>query len=488
MFMKDNRKKILMILLVILIGQPLGLSASQIGSELLEISEIETVDGEEQSATSAHKTIDREIISEESESTVKSNSSSEEINSSETLQKSNQEKPTISGVNDKTVNYGSKFDALSGVTARDENDQNITAMIEISGDKVNTKNGGGKYQLTYTVTDPTNPNLVTQVKRTITVGTTKEYFTSSGIYTCDYYKGTHREKTIFYYGKKCDEKRVKEEIFYHANGKMKSRKRFNESMGQTSYETWASNGNRTITKKYNGKGFKTTEYRFHPNGKIEAKLTYYQKGISKYQKNDYNTEGKLIKESRYYRSNKVQYRKEFFTNGKIKKASYYNTKSQYTSVIKWNSRGVRTSTKEYNGKGFKTSEYTYHPNGKIKARYTYYKTGAAMYTRVDYNQKGEKTAYTKYDRKKNKLLKNTYFKNGKVSKSYQEHIAKNGVKTGITEQWYYSSGKLKKVDARTFPTYYSQYTPYYKKFSCPAYNGNMYKHGCIMNSMSMFYL
>lgn len=183
----------------------------------------------------------------------------------------------------------------------------------------------------------------------------------------------------------------------------------------------------------------------------------------------------------------MQYRKEFFTNGKIKKASYYNTKSQYTSVIKWNSRGVRTSTKEYNGKGFKTSEYTYHPNGKIKARYTYYKTGAAMYTRVDYNQKGEKTAYTKYDRKKNKLLKNTYFKNGKVSKSYQEHIAKNGVKTGITEQWYYSSGKLKKVDARTFPTYYSQYTPYYKKFSCPAYNGNMYKHGCIMNSMSMFY-
>ena len=60
-------------------------------------------------------------------------------------------KPIISGANNKTIYIGASFNPLSGVTAKDNVDGNITKKIKVSG-KVNTKKAG-TYKLTYSVTD-----------------------------------------------------------------------------------------------------------------------------------------------------------------------------------------------------------------------------------------------------------------------------------------------------------------------------------------------
>ena len=68
--------------------------------------------------------------------------------------------PTISGVADQTIEAGSEFDALAGVTANDAEDGDITSLITVSSmPSLSFSNGkaipenAGDYELTYSVTD-----------------------------------------------------------------------------------------------------------------------------------------------------------------------------------------------------------------------------------------------------------------------------------------------------------------------------------------------
>ena len=74
-------------------------------------------------------------------------------------------KPSISGATNKKIYMNSSFNALTGVTAKDNVDGNITKNIKISG-TVNTKKSG-IYKLTYTVSDKAKNRRV--VTRTITI-------------------------------------------------------------------------------------------------------------------------------------------------------------------------------------------------------------------------------------------------------------------------------------------------------------------------------
>lgn len=73
--------------------------------------------------------------------------------------------PVISGVDNKTLNIGDSFDYMSGVTAIDIEDGDLTSSIKVEG-SVDT-NKAGKYNLTYKVTD--SADALTTVKRIITV-------------------------------------------------------------------------------------------------------------------------------------------------------------------------------------------------------------------------------------------------------------------------------------------------------------------------------
>ena len=74
--------------------------------------------------------------------------------------------PTLSGVDDVTVMVGDSFDPLSGVTATDEEDGDLTDSIKVIGSVDTTK--AGEYELTYIVTDSqgakTSKNRVVTVK------------------------------------------------------------------------------------------------------------------------------------------------------------------------------------------------------------------------------------------------------------------------------------------------------------------------------------
>ncbi|MGL5344839.1 MAG: immunoglobulin-like domain-containing protein [Plesiomonas sp.] len=75
-------------------------------------------------------------------------------------------KPVLTGVNNTTIEIGTSFDPLAGVTATDEEDGNLTNNIKLSGDTVNT-NKVGQYNITYSVTDTQNQK--TTQSRTVTV-------------------------------------------------------------------------------------------------------------------------------------------------------------------------------------------------------------------------------------------------------------------------------------------------------------------------------
>ena len=74
-------------------------------------------------------------------------------------------KPTISGAKNKSINIGTSFNPLTGVSAKDNADGNITKNIKVSG-TVNTKKAGS-YKLTYSVSDKAKNK--TTVYRTIKV-------------------------------------------------------------------------------------------------------------------------------------------------------------------------------------------------------------------------------------------------------------------------------------------------------------------------------
>ena len=76
------------------------------------------------------------------------------------------EKPVITGVKDLSVQAGTEIDVLSGVTASDAEDGDLTAMIAVESTPVLTfKNGkatpdkAGTYELTYTVTDKSGESV-----------------------------------------------------------------------------------------------------------------------------------------------------------------------------------------------------------------------------------------------------------------------------------------------------------------------------------------
>ena len=73
--------------------------------------------------------------------------------------------PVISGVTNKKVNIGDSFNPLTGVTASDKEDGDLTNKITVTGTVDTSK--AGTYELTYFVTD--SKGLTTTAKVTITV-------------------------------------------------------------------------------------------------------------------------------------------------------------------------------------------------------------------------------------------------------------------------------------------------------------------------------
>ena len=83
--------------------------------------------------------------------------------------------PTISGVADQSVEAGSQFDALAGVTANDAEDGDITSLITISSmPSLSFSNGkatpenAGTYELTYSVTDKGGETVEAYATLTVT--------------------------------------------------------------------------------------------------------------------------------------------------------------------------------------------------------------------------------------------------------------------------------------------------------------------------------
>ena len=74
-------------------------------------------------------------------------------------------KPVFSGVTDTTLELGTPFDPMTGVSAHDEEDGDLTAQIKINGSVDSSK--VGRYTLTYQVSDSAG-QLVTQ-QRNVTV-------------------------------------------------------------------------------------------------------------------------------------------------------------------------------------------------------------------------------------------------------------------------------------------------------------------------------
>lgn len=73
--------------------------------------------------------------------------------------------PVINGVTNKEIKIGSAFNPLTGITASDKEDGDLTSKIVVSGTVDTTK--AGAYDLTYSVTD--SKGLITTAKATITV-------------------------------------------------------------------------------------------------------------------------------------------------------------------------------------------------------------------------------------------------------------------------------------------------------------------------------
>ena len=79
---------------------------------------------------------------------------------------------------DVTINSGSKFDALSGVTAYDAWDGDVTNKLKVSENNVNTSNIGS-YNVTYSVTDSENNEAIKSI--TVTVLPSKPIIYASDI-------------------------------------------------------------------------------------------------------------------------------------------------------------------------------------------------------------------------------------------------------------------------------------------------------------------
>ncbi|ENO3943117.1 immunoglobulin-like domain-containing protein [Aeromonas veronii] len=74
-------------------------------------------------------------------------------------------KPVFSGVTDTTLELGTAFDPMTGVSAHDEEDGDLTAQIKVSGNVDSSK--VGRYTLTYQVSDSAGQQVTQQ--RNVTV-------------------------------------------------------------------------------------------------------------------------------------------------------------------------------------------------------------------------------------------------------------------------------------------------------------------------------
>lgn len=74
-------------------------------------------------------------------------------------------KPVLSGITDTTLELGSPFDPMTGVSAQDEEDGDLTAQIQVSGSVDSSK--VGRYTLTYRVSD--SAGQVVSQQRNVTV-------------------------------------------------------------------------------------------------------------------------------------------------------------------------------------------------------------------------------------------------------------------------------------------------------------------------------
>ena len=106
------------------------------------------------------------------------------------------EKPTITGVKDLTVQAGTEINVLDGVTASDAEDGDLTAMIAVESTPVlSFKNGkatpekAGSYELTYTVTDKNGQSVSEYATLTVTKKTAEpvlyKEFDFNGNHTVD---------------------------------------------------------------------------------------------------------------------------------------------------------------------------------------------------------------------------------------------------------------------------------------------------------------
>ncbi|AGR18565.1 Cell wall surface anchor family protein [Listeria monocytogenes] len=68
---------------------------------------------------------------------------------------------------DQTIKVGDVFNVLKGVTAKDNEDGDLTAKIKVTKDTVNNSKKG-VYQVTYTVTDSGNLSASLTIKVTVT--------------------------------------------------------------------------------------------------------------------------------------------------------------------------------------------------------------------------------------------------------------------------------------------------------------------------------
>ncbi|WP_051302958.1 immunoglobulin-like domain-containing protein [Psychromonas aquimarina] len=69
--------------------------------------------------------------------------------------------PEIAGIEDTSIQLGSEFDEMAGVTASDEEDGDLTESIIVTG--VVDENSAGSYEITYSVTD-SDKNTTTEVR------------------------------------------------------------------------------------------------------------------------------------------------------------------------------------------------------------------------------------------------------------------------------------------------------------------------------------
>lgn len=93
--------------------------------------------------------------------------------------------PVLKGVSDKTIKVGTEFNPLTGITAEDKEDGDLTTSIKVTG-TVDTKKAG-KYTLTYSVTDSkketvTATAIITVVSEDIDIPSEKDTYDATKTY------------------------------------------------------------------------------------------------------------------------------------------------------------------------------------------------------------------------------------------------------------------------------------------------------------------